>query len=351
MKESEERLSKAMEKFRDSDPVDEDDIPEHLVAYFKGRFWRAKQVADTPLELHAESYGVKSASIILIDRGQITTIPINKLYATTGMEWLRKPAPFCFKCHIADVIPVAEDGKWCDEATSCFERFTWRRDDLKMIQRGPIDPVQASMPVELLFPESFTDDPFSPAITVETSMSRKLMYEDLAQPKPLEDDEFFNAIEEVATSSTLDDTLTLPEEIQPIVSRWLPPHMIMMDDQESAMLRITSVDGAFQIYGHEVKDKYKIRSMKHYFDSIYDYLVDRPEDSKEVWGVGEACVAKLAGGGWYRAQVEFQYQNSGMVRVLYVDLGRVQEVNYTDLRIPRAYGNKVCTTIPEFQRV
>ena len=120
-------------------------------------------MAGTPLELHAESYGVKSASIILIDRGQITMIPINKLYATTGMEWLRKPAPFCFKCHIADVIPVAGDGKWCDEATSCFERFTWRRDDLKMIQRGPIDPVKASMPVELVFPESFTDDPFSPA--------------------------------------------------------------------------------------------------------------------------------------------------------------------------------------------
>ena len=66
-----------------------------------------------------------------------------------------------------------------------------------------------------------------------------------------------------------DDALTLPEEIEPIVSRWLPPHMIMMDDQESAMLRITSVDGAFQIYGHEVKDKYKIKSMKSYFDSIY----------------------------------------------------------------------------------
>ena len=176
------------------------------------------------------------------------------------------------------------------------------------------------MPVELVFPESFTDDPFSPAKTVEISMSRKLMYEDLARAKPLED-----------------DTLTLPAEIEPIVSRWLPPRMIMVDDQVSAMLRITSVDGAFQIYGHEVKDKHQIRSMKKYYDSIYRNLVDRPEYSKEVWGHGEACVAKLING-WYRAQVEFQ--NGQMVRVLYVDLGRVREVNSTDLRIPRAFGNK-----------
>ena len=147
---SEERLSKAMERFRSSDPVDEDDIANHefLVAYFKGRFWRTKQVAGTPVELHAVSYGDKSASMILIDRGEIAMVPITKLYAMTGMEWLSKPAPFCFKCHIADVIPVAEDGKWCEEATSCFERFTWRRDDLKMIQRGPVS--NASMPVELV---------------------------------------------------------------------------------------------------------------------------------------------------------------------------------------------------------
>ena len=46
--------------------------------------------------------------------------------------------------------------------------------------------IEGSMPVELVFPESFTDDPFSPAKTVEISMSRKLMNEDLARAKPLE---------------------------------------------------------------------------------------------------------------------------------------------------------------------
>ena len=82
MKESGERLSKALEKFRDSDPMDEDELAnaDFVVAYYKGRFWRAKRVTATPLELHASQYGIKSASMFLIDRGEVATIPINKIY-------------------------------------------------------------------------------------------------------------------------------------------------------------------------------------------------------------------------------------------------------------------------------
>ena len=346
MNESTERLSKAMEKFRDSDPVDEDDLAnaDYMVAYHKGRFWRAKRMPGTPLELHAFRYGVKTASMQLIDRGEVVPIPINNIFTMDNRDWLRKPAPFCFRAHIADVIPVAEDGKWSDMATSCFVRYTWRRDDLKMIQRGPL--TETSMPVELLFTESFTDDPFTPTRTVETTMSRKLMYEDHARAKPLENDQFFDAAaddntSEFGTSSTLDETMTIPEEFEPIVSHWLPPNMIMLGDNESAMIRITAVDGVFQFYGHLKEAKYQIRSMRNYHDGIYDELVDHPEDSKEGWRLGEACVAKRDNH-WYRAQVVDMSQSTRKVLVLYVDLGSVREVDIKDLRIPRAFQNKVC---------
>ena len=37
----------------------------------------------------------------------------------------------------------------------------------------------------------------------------------------------------------------------------------------------------------------------NYHDGIYDELVDHPEDSKEGWRLGEACVAKRDNH-WYR---------------------------------------------------
>ena len=80
---------------------------------------------------------------------------------------------------------------------------------------------------------------------------------------------------------------------------------------------------------------------RSYHDTIYDLdLGDCPEDFKEDWRVGEACVAKRDNH-WYRAQVLDVDQSRKMVGVLYVDLGSVREVDIKNIRIPRAFGNKV----------
>ena len=36
-------------------------------------------------------------------------------------------------------------------------------------------------------------------------------------------------------------------ELGPVVHQWFPPRMLMLSDNESAMMRITTVGGAFQI--------------------------------------------------------------------------------------------------------
>ena len=299
-----EKLSKDMEKFEDSDPIFEDELADadFLVAYHKGHFQRATRLAGIPLELHAFRYGVKTASVLLVDYGEVIKVPISSLFKVPMGDKLRNVDPLCFRARIADVIPVSMGGEWSDAAISCFKRNTLRG-DLKLIQRGEV--TETSMPVELLFSESFTETPFSPLRIIETTMSRKLLSLGYARAKPIENDDLLEDVEddstsEDGTSDTLDETI--PEESGPVVTNWLPPCMLEMSDDESAMIkmRITSVDGACQIYGHPKNARHQIRAMSAYYEAIYD-LDDHPEDSKEEWMLGEACVAKFDDDRWFRA--------------------------------------------------
>ena len=70
--------------------------------------------------------------------------------------------------------------------------------------------------------------------------------------------------------------------------------------------------------------------MKAYFSTCD--LEDSEDDVKEVWNVGEACVARL-GNEWYRAQV--LEVNGSETAVVFVDLGNVRRIACRDLRIPR----------------
>ena len=70
--------------------------------------------------------------------------------------------------------------------------------------------------------------------------------------------------------------------------------------------------------------------MKAYFSTCD--LEDNEDDVKEVWNVGEACVARL-GNEWYRAQV--LEVNGSETAVVFVDLGNVRRIACRDLRIPR----------------
>ena len=129
--------------------------------------------------------------------------------------------------------------------------------------------------------------------------------------------------------------------LSPVVAHWLPPQMLRSSDWISDMMkiRITFVDGSFQIYGHQKNNKHLLRRMKDYFASIYN-LEDCPEHCKEEWAVGDACVTKL-GNCWYRAQVIEVDQIGKEVAIIYVDLGNVSKVKCVDLRIPRAFGDQV----------
>ena len=119
------------------------------------------------------------------------------------------------------------------------------------------------------------------------------------------------------------------------ITTWLPPCKLMLRDTK---MRITFVDGAFQLYGHQKKARHIIRSMRAYFKARYD-LEDHPEDLKGEWSVGEVCVAKFDDQ-WYRAQIVEMSTNRRDVAVIYVDLGNVRQVNISDLRIPNAFGNQ-----------
>ena len=337
-----EKLSRDMEKFKDADPIHEGELTDadFLVAYHKGHYWRVTRVAGIPLELHAFQYGVKTASVVLVDHGEVVKVPINNLFKVPMGDMLRKVDPLCFRAHIADVIPVSMGGEWSDDAISCFKRNTLR-DDLKLIQRGAV--TETSMPVELLYSDSFTETPFSPVRIIETTMSRRLLSLGYARAKPIENDDLLEDVEDDITSE--DETLTIPEESGPVVTNWLPPCMLEMSDDESAptKMRITSVDGACQIYGHPKNARNQIRAMSAYYEAIYD-LDDHPEDSKEEWRLGEACVAKFEYDRWFRAQIVEVSPCRKKVAVMYVDYGNVRQVNIRDLRIPRAFQNRVCMT-------
>ena len=119
------------------------------------------------------------------------------------------------------------------------------------------------------------------------------------------------------------------------ITAWLPPTMVTLCDTN---MRMTSVDGAFQLYGHPKEAMQKVRSMKAYFKLRYD-IQSHPEDSKTNWNVGEVCVARF-GEHWYRAKI-IEINNTGRYAgVVYVDLGNVRKVDILDLRIARAFGDQ-----------
>ena len=118
------------------------------------------------------------------------------------------------------------------------------------------------------------------------------------------------------------------------ISTWLPPTMVTLCETN---MRITCVDGAFQLYGHPKEAMQKIRSMKAFFKSRYD-TENHPEDSKTYWNVGEICVARF-GQHWYRAKIIEMNNTRRYAGVVYVDLGNVRKVDILDLRIPRAFAD------------
>ena len=119
------------------------------------------------------------------------------------------------------------------------------------------------------------------------------------------------------------------------ITKWLPPSVVTLSD---TLMRITAVDGAFQLYGHQKEAMLKIRSMRSHFKARYEGE-DHPEDMKTHWNVGEVCVAKF-GDHWYRAKI-LEINNTGKYAgIIYVDLGTVRAVDITDLRIPRAFAEQ-----------
>ena len=146
------------------------------------------------------------------------------------------------------------------------------------------------MPIELLFSESFTETPFSPARTIETTMSRKLLAEGHTKAKliePIDPEE--NQVVPSEVSTTPGKSFSIPDEIGPAVRCWLPPCITAVSD----------VHGSFQLYGHLKQDVNLLKQMKTYFSSTCD-IEDHPEDYKDNWMPKEACLSKLE---WYHAQV------------------------------------------------
>ena len=119
------------------------------------------------------------------------------------------------------------------------------------------------------------------------------------------------------------------------ITTWLPPCIESLCDTK---MRMTFVDGAFQLYGHQTKARHLIRTMRANFKTRYD-LEDHPEDLKVEWSVGEVCVTKL-GDHWYRAQIIEMSTSKRDAAVIYVDLGNVRTVNTSDLRIPRDFAKQ-----------
>ena len=332
MAEEAERLREAMEQLRCKPSMREEDFyaSDFMIVYHRGQFWRAKRDIGTPIELPALEQGIlkkKLFSVLLLDKGEIVKVPLFQTYNVSMSNKLCQQGPLCFRANLADVMPIGEE--WTVEAITCFMRNA-HHDDLKMLLRGIVSAV--SMPIELLFSESFTDAPFTKVRMVETTMSRKLLAEGHARvPIIIEPEEDFLPLKEIRN----------PHEIGPAISQWLPPCIPIVSDNLSAMteIRVTYIDGSFQIYGHLEKDVNLLRSMKNYFSSIYDYE-DCPEDYKENWRPNEACVAKFNGKSWYRAKVLEVSPDRKEVGIIYIDLGNVRTVKSVDLRIPRAFGDQ-----------
>ena len=81
----------------------------------------------------------------------------------------------------------------------------------------------------------------------------------------VEEDDAFSSQYGYGTSTTgtlTDEILTLPdEELKAPVARWMPPRIRADDWKAKTMkIRVTFVDGAFQIYGHQKSDKHILRS-------------------------------------------------------------------------------------------
>ena len=119
------------------------------------------------------------------------------------------------------------------------------------------------------------------------------------------------------------------------ITTWLPPNMVMPCNTK---MRMTFVDGALQIYGHQKEARLTIRTMRKHFKTRYD-LEDHPEDLKVEWNDGEVCVTKL-GDHWFRAQIIEMSTSRREAAVIYVDLGNVRIVNTSDLRIPRDFADE-----------
>ena len=140
-----------------------------------------------------------------------------------------------------------------------------------------------------------------------------------------------------------DIAVMIPSEkaVQP-VRRWLPPRMPKVDSKYTKV-RITAVDGCFQVYGHLRSARQDFKLMKVAFHERYE-LCYHDEDVKEEWKLGEACIAKNSDDSqWYRAQVVQIVEGSIEIGIIFVDLGCVRSVFRTDLRVARAFGDLVCS--------
>ena len=135
-------------------------------------------------------------------------------------------------------------------------------------------------------------------------------------------------IEKITSDMTAVDVTNEVEKI----TTWLQPRMVTLCDTK---MRITAVDGALQLYGHQKEAMHTIRNMRDHFKQRYD-SEDHPEDLKVIWSVGEVCIAKL-GDYWYRARILEVSNGQREVAVIYVDLGNVRTIDTSDLRIPRDF--------------
>ena len=118
--------------------------------------------------------------------------------------------------------------------------------------------------------------------------------------------------------------------------------MIKKSDSVFTKVRITAIDGCFQLYGHLRSARHDFRRMKDIFHERYE-LHYHDEDVKEDWKLGEACIAKNSDDGlWYRAMVVEKSEAGIEIGILFVDLGCVRSVFVGELRIARAFGDLVC---------
>lgn len=128
------------------------------------------------------------------------------------------------------------------------------------------------------------------------------------------------------------------------VLKWKAPRLLKISDDKFIKVRLTAVDGAFQLYGYLREDRHEIHKMSAHFRQRYEEDF-HPEDTKEEWGRGEACVAKLLDSNeWYRCQVIELNEWTSEVGIIYVDLGIVRVAKISDIRIARAFGDKVSST-------